>query len=137
MLSLLPVAIALLAVQLNYKTAARTNRLDFAVVLALISVAPLAATYNDLCRMAGASANTSIAALFGQLGISWYEFFYIWMALFAGPFFTRLCRRLVDAGMSRRWAVVGLVPYINLPLFLYLCFRPSSDITVPTGSSPS
>ena len=128
MFALLPVAIIAIAVQFNYNTTARTTRGNFAVILALVSVGPIIGTINDLCALNVVCLTAGISDLFDRFGITWSEFFWIWMVVFSGPFFSRLCRRLADAGMSRHWALLGLIPYLNIPLFLYLCFKPSSEV---------
>jgi hypothetical protein len=113
-LALLALVFSIRAVQVNYNTTRVTGRMSFALWLVAISIVPAALVSNDLVRFSGGQFERFLPSI---LYIAW--------AALAWPFYTHLCRRLRDARLSRHLAIVGLVPYLNYLLFVFLCFMPT------------
>ena len=89
---ILPIGVSILAVSLNYNTRSRTSRKEFCLVLIAISVVPLVVTYADMTKLFGWS-KLPFSLSPPVLYLSW--------TFLAGPFYQRLCRRILDAGLSK------------------------------------
>lgn len=117
LLSIVAFALAVLGVIRNVKADRPYGRKDFAIVFLIVSAPLLVITASDVQMLTGGEPLEAVDR--------WLQFTYIYLVVAAYPFFQRVCWRVNDAGSHRALSYVSLVPYINILIFLFLCFKPT------------
>ncbi len=120
-LGILLIALPLGAIIKNINSTKTYSRFSFFTLFLLVSLPAILISFNDIATMfyqydTGLNDELMMRYFFGYLLICAY------------PFYQRVCWRVNDAKLSKFFIWISLIPYINIIIFIFLCFAKTKPI---------
>lgn len=120
------IALAVYAIIKNSTISKQYGRRDFTIVCVLVAAPVMLIVVPDIAILA--------RLLYPDLDMPelnalrhMVHLLPIYFLVIAYPFFQRICWRANDACAHKVFCYLGLVPYLNVLVFAYLCIKPTSN----------